>query len=70
MKVFEVTVMSASTVSSALDIMTKYQFSYWDSLILSAALENDCPVLYSEDLQHQQRIEDKLIIHNPFILKS
>ncbi len=66
MRVFHVTVMTSETVISALDIMTKYQFSYWDSLILAAALESDCPLLYSEDLQDGQRIEDTLTIHNPF----
>jgi len=66
MQVFHVTVITAKTVSLALDIMTKYKYSYWDSLILSAALENSCSFLYSEDLQDAQKIEDTLIIVNPF----
>jgi len=66
MRVFHVTVMTADTITSALHIMTKYQFSYWDSLILAAALESACPFLYSEDLQNGQQIEDTLTIHNPF----
>ena len=62
MQVFHVTTMTAATIRSALDIMTKYQFAYWDSLILAAALESACPFLYTEDLQDGQRIEDALII--------
>ena len=55
-----------STISSALKIIKKYKFTYWDSLIAAAALENDCSVLYTEDLQHGQLINNRLRIVNPF----
>jgi len=58
---------SLATVESALRIKEKYQFSYWDSLMLSAALESRCEVVYTEDLQHNQVIESKLTILNPFL---
>lgn len=60
------TVLTGITISLALDVMAKYQFSYWDSLILAAALENTCTLVYSEDLQDGQRIEEQLVIVNPF----
>jgi len=66
MRVFYVTAMTEETIILALDVMVKYQFSYWDSLILAAALESGCEFLYSEDLQDGQRIENGLTIHNPF----
>jgi len=47
-------------------IRHKYNLSYWDSLIVASALENDCSILYTEDLQHEQVIEGKLKIINPF----
>jgi predicted nucleic acid-binding protein len=50
---------------SALDIMERWQYSFYDSLIISAALKGDCKILYSEDLQHEQKIEN-LIFINPF----
>jgi predicted nucleic acid-binding protein len=50
---------------AALRIGEKYHFSWYDSLIVAAALEAQCSLLYSEDLQHQQKIED-LQIENPF----
>jgi len=53
-------------VERAWQIKLRYQFPYWDSLIVGAALEADCAVLYSEDLQHQQVIEHTLHIMNPF----
>ena len=57
--------LSLSLFSEALRIHQRYQFSHWDSLILAAALASNCPVLYSEDLQHGQNIEELEII-NPF----
>ncbi len=55
-----------STITTALKLTKKYKYSYWDSLITAAALENDCSVLYSEDLQHGQLINNRLRITNPF----
>lgn len=49
-----------------LDIQARWRFSWYDSLIITAALESDCKTLYSEDLQHGQKIEELTII-NPFI---
>ena len=57
---------STSTIKNAFVISLKYQFSFWDSLIVSSALENNCTVLYSEDMQHNQIIESTLTIVNPF----
>ena len=48
-----------------LEIMRRYGFSIYDSLIVAAALESKCRFLYSEDLQDGQIIE-KLTIVNPF----
>lgn len=70
LEVFQITVIAAGTITTALDIMTKYQFSWWDSLILAAALESSCSVVYSEDLQAGQVIEDRLTIVNPFAFKG
>ena len=43
-----------------------YAFSYWDSLVISSALESGCSILYSEDMQNGQVINKKLTIKNPF----
>jgi predicted nucleic acid-binding protein len=56
------------TIKQCLFIKEKYCYSWWDSLVLVSALENDCAILYSEDLQHEQIIENKLRITNPFAL--
>jgi len=57
-----------NTVIKAWHIKERYKFSYWDSLIVASALENDCSILYTEDMQDGQIIEDKLKIINPFNL--
>lgn len=49
----------------ALDVQGRYRYSFYDSLIVAAALVAGCKRLYSEDLQHGQQI-DGLTIHNPF----
>ena len=49
----------------ALDIQARYRYSFYDSLIIGAALIGGCSRIYTEDLQHGQRIEG-LTIHNPF----
>jgi len=48
-------------------IKEKYHYSWWDSLILTSALENNCKIVYSEDMQHGQIIENTLKIVNPFL---
>src|ERR1035437_1135011 len=47
-------------------ILVKYGFSFWDSMMVAAALKNHCSILYSEDMQNNQIIEDRLQIINPF----
>lgn len=49
-----------------LDLQTRYKLSFYDSLIVAAALDAGCKTLYSEDLQHGQHIEG-IIITNPFV---
>ncbi|MGH2631918.1 MAG: PIN domain-containing protein [Tepidiformaceae bacterium] len=57
---------TAALYQRALDIKARYQFSFYDSLIIAAALAEGCTRIYSEDLQHGQRIEGVTII-NPFL---
>jgi len=63
---FFISSISVKTSIAAIELKLKYKFSYWDSLILAAALENKCSILYSEDMQHNQVIENTLKIINPF----
>jgi predicted nucleic acid-binding protein len=57
---------NVTLIQHALNLHQQYRYSYYDSLILAAALRADCKVLISEDFQHQQEIEQLMII-NPFV---
>ena len=48
-----------------LDLQSRYKFSFYDCLIVAAALDAGCKTLYSEDLREGQRI-DGMTIANPF----
>ncbi len=52
---------------TAIEISQKYRYSYWDSLVLASALIEECHIVYSEDMQNNQKIERKVKIVNPFI---
>jgi predicted nucleic acid-binding protein len=67
---YEVVGLNKFSVAKAIQIHTKYQYSYYDSLIIASALENDCTILNTEDMQTGQVIEGTLTIVNPFILNT
>jgi|LakMenEpi03Aug12_release.lakeMendotaPanAssembly.Ray.scaffolds.fasta_scaffold16021_2 predicted nucleic acid-binding protein len=64
---FTVRLVSISEIRKACGIAERYGFSFFDSLMIASALECNCDVLYSEDMQNGQIIEDKLKIVNPFL---
>jgi predicted nucleic acid-binding protein len=49
----------------ALTVAASYGYSFYDSLIVAAALESGCNLLFTEDMQDGQLIAD-LKIRNPF----
>ena len=63
----QIVLIQPSTIDSAVQLAKRYQYSFYDSLILAAALEHGCTILYSEDFQHGQVIEEILEIKNPFL---
>ena len=50
----------------ALHIQTRYRLPWYDSLIVAAAVEADCSILYSEDFRHGQRF-GSMTVKNPFV---
>jgi predicted nucleic acid-binding protein len=50
----------------ALDLARRDQLSWYDSLIVAAAIQGECEILYSEDMQHGRRFGD-LVIQNPVL---
>jgi predicted nucleic acid-binding protein len=67
---FQVFTVQIETIERALKVAETYRFSYYDSVIIAAALELSCGVLYSEDMQHGQIIEPQLKTVNPFLLSE
>jgi len=63
----KLSVIKLKTVKRCWDMRLKYKYSYWDCLMLASALENECGILYSEDMQNKQIIEHSLQVVNPFM---
>jgi predicted nucleic acid-binding protein len=57
---------SSGLFLEAIRLQTAHQIAWYDSLIVAAAIQGGCQVLYSEDLQHGRRFGD-LVIQNPFL---
>jgi predicted nucleic acid-binding protein len=55
------------TVDLAWTLQDRYSLSYWDALMVAAAIEQGCRFLLTEDLQHAQQI-DSVQILNPFLV--
>ena len=59
--------LDAQVVTQAMVIEAKYRVSYWDALVVAAALAAGCDTLYTEDLQKGQVFEGRLAVKNPFV---
>ncbi len=51
---------------TGLDLAERYNLSTYDAMIAAAALEADCDLLWSEDMQHGLVLRDRLRVSNPF----
>ena len=57
---------SQSLYGEALRLKRRYSLSWYDSLVVAAAMESECSILYSEDMQAGLQIRT-LRIANPFL---
>ena len=57
---------SQALYAEALFLHAKSSLAWYDSLIVSAAMQARCEVLFSEDMQHGQRF-GALQVRNPFL---
>ena len=48
-------------------LVKKYQFQLFDAVIVAAAIEGHCNILYSEDMHHGLVVDKCLTITNPFL---
>jgi len=65
----EVSLIEPEIILKAIDVFQKYKISFWDALIVSAAAKARCRVLFTEDLNHGQKIEGVKIV-NPFRIQE
>ena len=59
--------LTVETHEKALILAERLGLSFYDALIVAAALRAGCKTLHSEDMQHGQVIEKKLTVRNPFV---
>ena len=55
-----------TTVLSASEIEERYRLSFWDALVIAAAINANTQKIFTEDLNHGQTIEG-ILIENPFL---
>ncbi len=63
---WEVVINDGKSILGAIELMKRYKYSFWDSLIVQAALQSGAAVLMSEDLSYRQKIKG-MRIENPFL---
>ncbi len=62
----EIAIVTLETHQAALDLASQHGLNFYDALIVATAIEADCDILFSEDMQHD-RMFGKLMIRNPFL---
>jgi len=63
---FEIGSPSLGLYEETLSLQAQYRFHWYDSLIVAVAIEAGCETLYTEDLQHGQKIGTLMVV-NPFV---
>jgi predicted nucleic acid-binding protein len=57
---------SSGLFVEALRLQAAGQIVWYDSLVVAAAIQGGCEILYSEDMQHGRHFGD-LVVQNPFL---
>jgi predicted nucleic acid-binding protein len=61
---FTVLQLEKEDMAKAVTMHDRYQYSYYDCLMIVSALKSDCKYIVSEDMNDGQIIENKLTIKN------
>ncbi len=64
---YSIFIVTTDIIRQASVLRTSYRLSYWDSVVIATAMSAKCTIVYSEDMQNGQRIDNLLTIKNPFI---
>jgi len=57
---------TVETHETGIALAERYGFSTYDAMIAASAMLSGCDTLWSEDLQHDMAVDDRLRILNPF----
>jgi predicted nucleic acid-binding protein len=52
-------------ILEAIDVHARYKYSFWDSMIVAAAIEGGAGTILSEDLSDRQMVKG-IVVKNPF----
>ena len=66
---FEIIPLSLPDLLSAIDLHQLHNLSFWDALIVKAAVNGNCRLLHSEDM-HSGHVIESLSLNNPFASAS
>ena len=58
--------LTLETHEIGLELAERYGFSMYDAMIAASALHAGCDTLWSEDMQHDMVVDERLRIVNPF----
>ena len=58
---------SRSTINTSIFLKDRYEYSYYDCVMLASALESNCSIIFTEDMHNSHVIGDGLKITNPFV---
>jgi len=62
---FDVAQLEVADILAAIDLHRLHSFSFWDALVLRAAKQTGCGVLFTEDMQEAREVDGVRIV-NPF----
>jgi len=63
---FDVAAPDVGDILAAVDLHRLHGFSFWDALVLRAAKQSGCRIVFSEDMQEAREIDGVHIV-NPFL---
>jgi predicted nucleic acid-binding protein len=67
---YDVIDLISEDIFAAFALRERFNFSYWDSLIVATALRAGSEILFSEDMQDGLVVDGKMTIRNPFLHAS
>ena len=63
---WDVVINDGKAIINAIDIQERFKFSFWDAMIIQAALSGGAGSIFSENLASGRKIQG-MILKNPFI---